>query len=105
MMVDDDSALIKAVQEVEVDLIDTKLRLQTEYGIEFEVCPVAGHNQHGHVERRIRTVQCSLEEAGLHSKRLHATGLQTLLKLIENQLNNLPLGFTYMEATKIIPLF
>ena len=95
MMVDDDSALIKAVQEVKVDLIDTKLRLQTEYGIEFEVCPVAGHNQHGHVERRIRTVQCSLEEAGLHSKRLHATGLQTLLKLIENQLNNLPLGFTY----------
>ena len=40
-------------------------------------------------------MQNSLEEAGLHSKRIHATGLQTLLKLVENQLNNLPLGFTY----------
>ena len=51
VMVDEDSALVKAMQEVEVDLImiDTQLQLHTEYGIEFSVCPVSGHNQHGQV--------------------------------------------------------
>ena len=39
--------------------------------------------------------QYSLTEAGFQNKRLHATGFQTLLKLIENQLNNFPLGYVY----------
>ena len=104
VMVDEDSALVKAMQEVEVDLIDTQLQLHTEYGIEFSVCPVSGHNQHGQVERKIRTVQDSLAEAGLYTKRLHATGLQTLLKIIENQLNNLPLGYTYGRDQDNTPL-
>ena len=104
IMVDEESALLKAVKEVEVNLVDTKLKLSTEYGIEFSVCPVSGHNQHGQVERKIRTVQDSLAEAGLYSKRLHATGLQTLLKLIENQLNNLPIGYTYGRDQDNTPL-
>ena len=35
IMVDQDSALLKAVQEVEFDLLDTQMKLHTEYGIEF----------------------------------------------------------------------
>ena len=104
IMVDDDSALVKVVQEVEVSLIDSKFQLHTEYGLEFTVCPVSGHNQHGQVERKIRTVQDSLKECGLYTKRLHATGLQTLLKLIENQLNNLPIGYTYGRDQDNTPL-
>ena len=104
IMVDEDSAMLKAVQEVEINLVDTQHRLHTEYGIEFSVCPVSGHNQHGQVERRIRTVQDSLQEAGLYTKRLHATGLQTLLKLVENQLNNLPIGYTYGRDQDNTPL-
>ena len=95
ILVDDDSALVKAVQEVEMNLLDTQLALHTEYGIEFSICPVSGHNQHGQVERKIRSIQDSLTEAGFQNKRLHATGFQTLLKLIENQLNNFPLGYVY----------
>ena len=95
MMIDGDSALVKVMKEVTFDIKDASLKLQREYGIEFSICPVAGHQQHGQVERKIRTVQSSLKEAGLHSMRLHATGLQTLLKLVENQLNNLPIGYTY----------
>ena len=95
ILVDDDSALVKAVQEVEINLLNTQLALHTEYGIEFSICPVSGHNQHGQVERKIRSIQDSLKEAGFQNKRLHATGFQTLLKLIENQLNNFPLGYVY----------
>merc|ERR1711888_461787 len=35
---------------------------------------------------------------------LHATGLQTLFKLIENQLNNLPIGYTYGRDQDNTPL-
>ena len=49
-------------------------------------------------------MQDSLAEAGLYTKRLHATGLQTLLKLVENQLNNLPLGYTYGRDQDNSPL-
>ena len=49
-------------------------------------------------------MQESLTEACLQNKRLHATGLQTLLKLIENQLNNLPLGYSYGRDQDNTPL-
>ena len=104
VMIDEDSALIKAMREVEVDILDTKFKLHTEYGIEFSVCPVSGHYHHGQVERKIRSVQESLQEAGLYSKKLFATGLQTLFKLVENQINNLPLGFSYGRDQDNSPL-
>ena len=36
--------------------------------------------------------------------RLHSTGLQTLLKLIENDLDNTPLGFSYWRDSDNSPL-
>ena len=39
----------------------------------------------------------------MKSKKLHATGLQTVAKLVENNLYNLPMGFFYgKDADKII---
>ena len=104
IMIDQDAAILKALQGVEFDYLDTKFKLHTDWGIEFSTCSVAGHNEHGHVERKIRSIQESLSEAGLHNKRLHATGLQTLLKLIENQLNNLPLGYSFGNDHDNTPL-
>ena len=40
----------------------------------------------------------------LANKRLHATGLQTLAKLIENDINNVPLGFSYGRDADNTPL-
>ena len=104
LMIDQDSAVMRAVQNVEFEYLDMKFKLHTDWGIHFTVCPVNAHNQNGQVERKIRSVQDSLNEAGLPSKKLHATGLQTLLKLVENQLNNLPLGFTYGRDIDNTPL-
>ena len=104
LMMDQDPAIIKALSEVEYEYHDTKMKLHEELGIEFFTCPVSGHNQHGQVERRIRTIQESLAESGIQNKRLHATGLQTLMKLTENQLNNLPLGYSYGRDQDNTPL-
>ena len=83
---------------------DLQLRLSREKGISFSVCGVGGHDRHGQVERVIRSVQESLKDSGLGQKILHATGLQTLCKLVESQYNNLPLGFHYSRAADNTPL-
>ena len=95
LLCDQDSTLIKAIREAEVTMVNLKLQLFEEKGIKFEVCSVGGHNEHGLVERTIRTLQDSMEESGLRNQRLTATGLQTMCKLIENDYNNLPCGFKY----------
>jgi hypothetical protein len=59
----------------------------------------------GLVERAIRTIQDSLQECGLKKFKLHATGLQTFCKLVENQLNNLPLGFKHSRDADNSELF
>ena len=40
----------------------------------------------------------------LQSQKLHATGLQTFAKLVENQMNNLPLGFSFENSDNNTPL-
>ena len=60
---------------------------------------------HGHVERIIKSVQEMLDDSGLKTKRLTATGLQTLLKLVENNYNSLPLGYSFDRSQDNSPLF
>ena len=95
LLTDQDSTLMKALREAEVNLVNLKLQVYREKGIQMEVCSVGGHNEHGLVERIIRSLQESLDESGLRNQRLTATGLQTLSKLVENDYNNLPAGFKY----------
>ena len=105
LMVDQDSALMKALYNAEVNLRDLQHVLYSEHGVMFTTCPVGGHNQHGHVERVIQSVQAMLEDTGVKTKRLTATGLQTLLKLVENNYNSLPLGYSYDRSQDNTPLF
>ena len=105
LMVDQDSALMKALYNAEVNLRDLQHVLYSEHGVMFTTCPVGGHNQHGHVERVIKSVQTMLEDTGVKTKRMTATGLQTLLKLVENNYNSLPLGYSYDRSQDNTPLF
>ena len=95
LLIDKDSGMMKAFKEAQVELKNMEFVMQREHGIKFSTCPVSGHNFHGLVERKIRTVQDCLEESGFAKLKFHATGLQTTLKLIENDINNLPLGYSY----------
>ena len=47
---------------MELSFHDVKHRLNVEYGIEFDTCPVGGHNMHGKVERKIQQVKLSIDK-------------------------------------------
>ena len=87
LLVDQDSGILKALKEANVDLKDLQFMLQKERNIKFKTCPVSGHNFHGLVERKIRTAQECLEESEIAKMKFHATGPQTVLKLVENDMN------------------
>ena len=91
-MVDQDSAIMKGLKDATVNLRNLQHQIYSENGIIFTTCPVGGHNQHGQVERVMRTVQQGFDDCGLKNKRLQARGLQTLCKIIENTYNGLPIG-------------
>ena len=104
LLLDQEKSFMKAVRDAEVDLRDLSLRCFKERGIRCETAPVSGHNYTGLIERKIRTVQDAFERIGLRNKKLHATGLQTVAKLVENNLNNLPIGFSYGKDADNTPL-
>ena len=107
ILCDQGSNVIKALREVDVCMKNLKLQMFNEKGIKFDVCSVGGHNEHGLVERVIRSLQDSMEECGLKRNKLTATGLQTLCKLVENDLNNVPLGFKFSrdhDNTEVLKL-
>ena len=104
VFLDQDSAGMSAFNNAEVEFRDLKLNLHKQHGISISVCGVGGHDRHGHVERIIRSVQESLDDCGLKQRILHATGLQTLCKLVESQYNNLPLGYHYSRSADNTPL-
>ena len=104
LILDQDSSFMKAVEEAEISLKDLQLRSFKEHGILCEKAPVSGHNFTGLVERKIKTVQECFSKINLESQRLHATGLQTLAKLVETSINNLPMGFSYGRDSNNTPL-
>ena len=95
---------MKALNEANVTLKDMQGLVYRERKIEFKTCPIGGHNFHGAVERRIRSIEENMEKAGIFKLKIHATGLQTVLKLIENQMNNLPLGYMFGRDSDNSPL-
>ena len=101
---DRDSAGMSGFDIGEFEIRDLQLALHRERGIKFELCSVSGHDKHGHVERVIRSIQESFEDSGMKNKILHATGLQTVCKLVESQYNNLPIGYHYGRDADNTPL-
>ena len=49
-------------------------------------------------------MQQVFDKINFKNTRVHATGLQTIAKLVENDLNNLPLGFSYGRSSDNTPL-
>ena len=90
-LIDKDSGFMATLREAKVEMLDASLRIYKEHGLRFETCPVAGHNAHGLVERKIKTAQELMDKSGLATARMHTTGLQTATKLVENIMNNTPL--------------
>ena len=96
--VDQDSGALAGFQSVELDYRDLQHRLWTQFGISFSTCPKGGHDQHGLVERVIKSIKETFKDAGLDKMRIHAMGWQTFSKLAENAYNNIPIGYSYARA-------
>ena len=95
LVLDQDTAFMKMVRDAEINMKDLSHRGFKEYGIEFETAPVKGHNYNGMAERRIKSVKESFAKMSLDKYRLHATGLATFAKLVENNINCTPIGYGY----------
>ena len=92
LLPDADGAMMEALRDGVIETSDLEGSLAVEYGIAFETCLPQGHWEHGRVERRIRMLQESLDRSGMKGTRCHATGLLTIAKAIERQVNDVPLG-------------
>ena len=106
-LIDKDSGVMATLKEARLEMLDAKLMIFKEHGVRFETCPVSGHNAHGLVERKIKTAQELMEKSGMATARMHTTGLQTTVKLVENMMNNTPYGYSYGRGqgnTKLMKL-
>ena len=97
---DQDGALMKALSEGKISILDLQGRLHQERGIMFETCLPQGHYQHGRIERRIKMLQESLERSEMRlTASVTATGWQTVAKAIEREVNSVPLGFLHHQGS------
>ena len=93
MFPDKEGGIMKALNEGELSLQNMQGQLSRERGIYFETCAAQNHSAHGRVERKIRMLQEALTRSSIKTERLTATGWMTTLKLIERDVNMIPLGF------------
>ena len=63
LLPDNGSQLLKACDEMTLKFKDIKGRLNTEFGVECEACPVGAHYMHGKVERKNRQIRESIERS------------------------------------------
>merc|ERR1711867_341391 len=89
ILIDQDSGIMKAFNEVEVNMKNIDLVLFKENKIRLKTCSVSEHNLEGLAKQKIRSVFESREVAGILKMRSQTTGFQTILKLIENDFNNI----------------
>ena len=91
LLIDAGSQLVNGCENMVLDMCNIKGVLNREYGIQFSPCPVGGHNFHGKVERKIKTVQETISKS-VHNHRLSVLQWETLCSEIGNSINNLPLA-------------
>ena len=101
---DEGSQLLKACSEMKISWVDVSHTLNSQYqvGVEFDPCPVGGHNYHGQVERSIREIK-KLFTSVYRGVKLDILGYETAFAWVSNELNNLPicLGTRYKNMDNL----
>lgn len=77
LLSDEGSQIVKAFHSMELNYVDIKHNLHKDVSVEYELCPVGGHNINGRVERKIREVKKSLE-ISLTNRRLSIMQWETI---------------------------
>ena len=91
VLTDEGSQLIKGCNDMRLNFQDLKYRLHRDVKVEFDTCPVGGHNVHGKVERRIRHIRESLDKS-VSNERLGIMQWETIAAVTANSINDLPLA-------------
>jgi len=91
VFIDEGSQLVKGTQDMRLSYTDIKSTLHKERSINFQTCPVGGHNMNGKVERKIKEINASLERS-INNERLSILQWETIVAVIANSINNLPLA-------------
>ena len=91
LLPDEGSQLLKSCEVMQFDYNDIKRKLYLKAKVEFDVCPVGGHNMHGKVERKIQEIKKSIEKT-CSNERLSIIQWETLGAEIANSANDMPLG-------------
>ncbi|XP_066917749.1 uncharacterized protein [Clytia hemisphaerica] len=91
MYVDRGSQIIKGFQDTKINFNDLQHRLHVDVLVDFELCPVGGHNYNGKVERKIHEVKSSIEKS-FSGHRLSVIQWETICSEVANSINDLPLA-------------
>ena len=97
LQVDEGSQLVKGCNAMKISFMDVKNRLHREMDVDYNICPVGGHNVNGKVERRIRHLKESMEKV-MGNERLSTIQWETMGSEISNCINNLPLALGNLVA-------
>ena len=76
---------------MKLDICDIKSRFSQNVKIDFQTCPVGGHDMHGKVERKIQEVKKLILKTMLN-ERLSVIQWETCAAEIANRINDLPLA-------------
>ena len=91
LLVDQGSQIVKGCETMKLKFWDIKFQLHKDVSVDFDVCPVGGHNFNGKVERKIREIKKSIAKSVGH-ERLALLEWETLAATIANSINNMPLA-------------
>ena len=91
LLSDEGSQLIKSFETMKLNFVNIKQSLFSNMNVDYQVCPVGGHNMNGKVERKIREIKKSLQKS-LDGKRISILQWESLVTEVANNINNLPLA-------------
>eukprot|EP00794_Sanderia_malayensis_P019735 gene19735-biopygen14570 len=97
LLIDEGGQLTKGCQTMKFDFTNIQQQLHKDMHVEFQTCPVGGHNMHGRVERKIKSVRSSLEK-NLHLHPLSIIQWGTMASITGNSINNMPLAVNNITA-------
>ena len=93
LLIDEGSQLKKGCESMKFSFTDVQNQLHLNQHVEFQMCPVGGHNFHGKVERKIKAIRESIEKS-MHNERLSVLQWETLTAQVSNSLNDMPIALT-----------
>ena len=92
LLVDEGGQLVRGCDNMSINMCDARGVLRSEFGANFQTCPVGGHNFHGKAERKIKAVQETIVKSIPPNTRLSTIEWETLCSQVANTINNLPVA-------------